>query len=200
MSLPRGVKKIQEALVTTQAMTTIMLRALGALLCSLVVTAEVMPQGDFNLQGVAGKWYVIGFATNAQWFVKHRAEMKMGTAMLTPTADGDMDMAYARRNADGSCWRMNHLAKKTNLPGKFIYKSERWNNENDMRVVDVKYDEYALIHTKTKGVSAVLTNLYARGTDLSPDLLQKFRQFSLDTGVRPENIAIFPKNDECPAA
>uniref|UniRef100_A0A4W5RBL7 Zgc:153704 n=1 Tax=Hucho hucho TaxID=62062 RepID=A0A4W5RBL7_9TELE len=175
-------------------MTTMLLSALGALLCSLVVTAEVMPQGDFNLQGVAGKWYVIGFATNAQWFVKHRADMKMGTTILTPTADGDLDIAYTSRNADGSCWRMNHLAKKTNLAGKFIYNSERWSNENDMRVVDVKYDEYALIHTKTKDVSSVLTNLYARGTDLSPDLLQKFRQFSLDTGILPENIAIFPKN------
>lgn len=34
----------------------------------------------------------------------------------------------------------------------------------------------------------------ARGTNLGPDLLQKFRQFSLDTGILPENIAIFPKN------
>uniref|UniRef100_A0A4W5RN13 Zgc:153704 n=1 Tax=Hucho hucho TaxID=62062 RepID=A0A4W5RN13_9TELE len=174
-------------------MTTMLLSALGALLCSLVVTAEVMPQGDFNLQGVAGKWYVIGFATNAQWFVKHRADMKMGTTILTPTADGDLDIAYTSRNADGSCWRMNHLAKKTNLAGKFIYNSERksttykhihtrctngpmcdivnstpsrpslgWSNENDMRVVDVKYDEYALIHTKTKDVSSVLTNLYGK--------------------------------------
>ncbi|XP_055791320.1 lipocalin-like [Salvelinus fontinalis] len=183
-------------------MTTMLLRALGALLCSLVVTAEVLPQGDFNLQGVAGKWYLIGFATNAQWFVSHRASMKMGTAMLTPTVEGDLDMAYASLNTDGSCWRMNHLAEKTNLPGKFIFKSQRWNNENDMRVVDVKYDEYALIHTiKTKGgVSTVLNKLYARGTDLSPDLLQKFKQFSLDTGILPENIAILPKNDECPAA
>lgn len=44
---------------------------------------------------VAGKWYLIGFATNAQWFVSRRDSMKMGTAMLTPTADGDLDMAYA---------------------------------------------------------------------------------------------------------
>uniref|UniRef100_A0A673WQE1 Lipocalin/cytosolic fatty-acid binding domain-containing protein n=1 Tax=Salmo trutta TaxID=8032 RepID=A0A673WQE1_SALTR len=126
--------------------------------------------------------------------INHKASMKMGNAMLTPTADRDQEMAYSSRNADGSCWRMNHLAKKTNLAGKLIFKSERWSNENDMRVVDIKYDEYALIHTKTKGVSAVLTNLYVylvchvlyRGTDLSPDLLQKFRQFSLDTGYPPQ--------------
>ncbi|CDQ86281.1 unnamed protein product [Oncorhynchus mykiss] len=118
--------------------------------------------------------------------INHKASMKMGNAVLTPTADGDQEMTYPSRNADGSCWRMNHLAKKTNLLGKFIYKSERWSNENDMRVVDVKYDEYALIHTKTK-VYLVCHVLY-RGTDLSPSLLQKFRQFSLDTGYPP------PKN------
>ncbi|XP_071754227.2 palmitoyltransferase ZDHHC23-A isoform X1 [Centroberyx gerrardi] len=151
---------------------------------------------------VTGKWYLIGFATNAQWFVNHRASMKMGTAMLTPTADGDLDMSYASLNTEGSCWRMNHLAKKTDMPGKFTFKSERWSNDNDMRVVDVKYDEYALIHTiKTKGsVSTVLNKLYGRGSELRPELLEKFRQFSLDTGILPENIAILPKNDECPAA
>ncbi|XP_071754228.1 lipocalin isoform X2 [Centroberyx gerrardi] len=181
---------------------TLLLRLLGAALCSLMVSSEVVPQQDFNLQGVTGKWYLIGFATNAQWFVNHRASMKMGTAMLTPTADGDLDMSYASLNTEGSCWRMNHLAKKTDMPGKFTFKSERWSNDNDMRVVDVKYDEYALIHTiKTKGsVSTVLNKLYGRGSELRPELLEKFRQFSLDTGILPENIAILPKNDECPAA
>lgn len=38
-----------------------------------------------------------------------------------------------------------------------------WNNDNDMRIVDVVYDEYALVHTiKTKnGVSEVLNKLYS---------------------------------------
>ena len=33
-----------------------------------------------------------------------------------------------------------------------------------------------------------------RSMDLSADLLEKFRQFSLDTGILPENIAFLPKN------
>lgn len=44
---------------------------------------------------MAGKWYVVGFATNAPWFVNHKAGMKMGTAVLVPTAGGDMDLSYA---------------------------------------------------------------------------------------------------------
>ncbi len=44
---------------------------------------------------MAGKWYMVGFATNAQWFVNHKAGMKMGTAVLAPTGDNDLDLSYA---------------------------------------------------------------------------------------------------------
>ncbi|CAK6953791.1 lipocalin-like isoform X2 [Scomber scombrus] len=179
---------------------TLLLTVLGAVLCSLTVSSEVMPQRDFNIQGMGGKWYLVGFATNAQWFVSRKASMKMGTAMLTPTADGDLDMTYSSLNSDGSCWRMNNLAKKSDMPGKFTYTS--WGNENDMRMVDVKYNEYALTHTiKTKGGDPTVVNkLYGRTVDLSADLLEKFRQFSLEMGILPDNIAFLPKNAECPAA
>lgn len=36
--------------------------------------------------------------------------------------------------------------------------------------------------------------LAGRSMDLSTDLLEKFRQFSLETGILPENIAFLPKN------
>ena len=38
-----------------------------------------------------------------------------------------------------------------------------WNNDNDMRIVEVKYDDYALVHTiKTSGnTSEVLNNLFS---------------------------------------
>lgn len=99
-----------------------------------------------------------------------------------------------------------------------------WQNDNDMRVVDAKFDEYALVHTiKTKGgVSEVLNKLYSksslctqyrlnvftnrcwtnsecviitgRTTEITDDLKEKFRQFSLDTGILEENIAMLPPN------
>lgn len=84
---------------------------------------------------------------------------------------------------------MTHLAKKTDTPGRFTFHSQGelnthfhppepqsssrlihlfpfsvWNNDNDMRIVDAVYDEYALVHTiKTKeGVSQVLNKLYSK--------------------------------------
>ncbi|XP_077362076.1 lipocalin-like isoform X2 [Festucalex cinctus] len=178
----------------------LLVTVLAAVLASLRASAEVIPPTDFNVQGIAGKWYLIGFASNGQWFVRHRASMKMGTAMLNATADGDLEISYASLKSDGTCWRMNNLAKKTDMPGKFTYTS--WGNENDMRVVDVKYDQYALIHTvKIDGDHPTVVNkLYGREVELSQDLLEKFRQFSLETGILFENIALLPQNGECTAA
>ncbi|XP_044060901.1 lipocalin-like [Siniperca chuatsi] len=67
---------------------------------------------------------IVGFATNAQWFVDHKADMKIGTAVIMPTAGGDLDLSYANLNTDGTCWRMTHLAKKTDTPGRFIFSSD----------------------------------------------------------------------------
>ncbi|MEQ2178329.1 hypothetical protein GOODEAATRI_012897 [Goodea atripinnis] len=96
-------------------MRTTLLRMLTTLTCVLAACADIMPVPDFSLEKIAGKWYMAGFATNAQWFVTKKDTMKM-----------------------------------------------IWNNDNDMRFVDVVYDDYAVVHTiKTKeGVSEVLNKLY----------------------------------------
>lgn len=175
---------------------------LTALTCVVAACANTMPVPDFSLERIAGKWYMVGFATNAQWFVNRKDTMKMGTAMLVPTDGGDLDLTYATLNDDGTCWRMTHLAKKTDTLGRFTFHSQAWNNDNDMRFVDVVYDDYAVVHTiKTKeGVSEVLNKLYSRSSEISEDLKQKFTQFSLDTGVLAENIVVFPKHGECTEA
>ncbi|PWA18054.1 hypothetical protein CCH79_00004286, partial [Gambusia affinis] len=183
-------------------MTTTVLRMLTALTCVLAACANTVPVPDFSLEKVAGKWYVVGFATNAQWFVNRKDTMKMGTSMMVPTDTGDLDFSYATLNADGTCWRMSHLALKTDTPGRFTFHSQAWNNDNDLRYVDVVYDSYAVIHTiKTReGATQVLNQLYSRSPEISADLQQKFTQYSLETGVLAENIVTFPPNSECPEA
>ncbi|CAM9146810.1 unnamed protein product [Lampetra planeri] len=149
---------------------------------------------------MTGKWYLVGFATNAQWFVTHKDHMKMGVAMLTPTADGDLDISHASLKADGTCWRMSHLALKTDTPGRFTFYSETWQNDNDLRVVDVLYDDFALLHTiKTKnGVSEIVSQLLSRTPEVRVTLQEKFTQYCTENGILPENIAFLPKNAECP--
>ncbi|KAF7214037.1 prostaglandin D2 synthase b, tandem duplicate 1 [Nothobranchius furzeri] len=170
------------------------------LTCVLSVCAAVTPVQDFSLEKIAGKWYLVGFATNAEWFVTQKDSMKVGTVMFVPTEQGDLHLSYATLNADGTCWRMAHLANKTETPGRFVFHSKTWNNDNDMSIVDVVYDNYALSHTiKTQeGVSDVLVKLYSRTPETTADLQQKFIQYSQTAGIQPENIIVLPKNAECP--
>merc|ERR1711915_975482 len=71
-------------------------RMLGVVLCALAACADVAPVADFDLAKMAGKWYIVGFATNSQWFVNHKDSMKMGTSIMTPTELGDIDLSSAR--------------------------------------------------------------------------------------------------------
>ncbi|XP_058866718.1 lipocalin-like [Acipenser ruthenus] len=179
-------------------MTAALLSVLAALLCVLSATAQPEPQKDFNLEKFSGKWYLIGMGSNAQWFVNKKKLMKMGTAVFTPTAEGNMDVLITSQKPS-ECWQMHHLFGKTETPGRFTFYSKAWGNENDVRVVETNYDEFALLHTiKTKGDSvSVLTKLYGRSQELRPELIQKFQQHSLAQGLTRDNVLILPKNVEC---
>uniref|UniRef100_A0A3B3ZV45 Lipocalin/cytosolic fatty-acid binding domain-containing protein n=1 Tax=Periophthalmus magnuspinnatus TaxID=409849 RepID=A0A3B3ZV45_9GOBI len=176
---------------------TFLTTALGLTLCFVWASADILPQPDFNIEGMSGKWYLTGFATNAQWFIIHKQTMGTGTSTFTPM-DGNLDMPFESLNPDGTCFRLHNLAKKTDVPGKFTYVGQ--GSVNDMRIVDVKYDEYALIYTvKTIGdTSDAVIKAYSRSPELSSEIQEKFRQFALENGVLPENMVILPKNGNCP--
>ncbi|XP_035768610.1 lipocalin-like [Neolamprologus brichardi] len=174
---------------------------LGVVLCSFMVSSsEILPQADFDLQAMAGKWYRTGICSNGQWFVSHKANMKTGTAIIKPTEDGGLEFSFSSLIND-TCQKMENLANKTEVPGKFTFESLYW-GVSDMRMVDVKYDEYALTYSfNTRGNETfVINRLFGRSLDLSDEVQEKFRQFCLQTGILPENTVLLPKSEECPLA
>ncbi|XP_026219097.1 lipocalin-like [Anabas testudineus] len=181
-------------------MRNTLLLIMGTLMCILAVNASVTPVKHFNVNKMEGKWYMVAISTNAQWFANFKATMKTGTTVFTPNAEGDMDLTCSNLRADGTCWRMNDRAKRTDTPGRFTFHSQLWGNDNDMQIVDVVYNDYALVHTiKIKnGVTDIVNKLFSRKPETSVDLQQKFTEFSLQTGILSDNIVILPKNGECP--
>ncbi|XP_067263584.1 lipocalin-like isoform X2 [Chanodichthys erythropterus] len=117
-------------------MPTTMLGLLGVLLCALAVSSDVTPQPDFNIKRMAGKWYLIGIANSDEWFVNCKAGLKMGVAMLTPTDEGDLEMAYSSLNPDGTCWRINQFVTKSDFPGIFSFNSKRRTPDLSQVVLD----------------------------------------------------------------
>ncbi len=50
----------------------------------------------FQNKLMGGKWYLFAFATNTERFVTRlKADLKMATAIMVPTEDGDFDLSYS---------------------------------------------------------------------------------------------------------
>uniref|UniRef100_A0A3Q2WT60 Lipocalin-like n=1 Tax=Haplochromis burtoni TaxID=8153 RepID=A0A3Q2WT60_HAPBU len=142
---------------------------------------------------VAGKWYLTGVCSNFKWFVCRKANMKSGTVMVEPTEDESLKVA-------DKCWKIDILATKTDVPGKFTYTIPFTGFVTEMRVVDGKPDEYGMNHYINTGRNEtfVENKLYGRSLDLSAEVKEKFNQLCLQTGILPENIVHLPKTEECP--
>uniref|UniRef100_A0A3P9DT11 Lipocalin-like n=1 Tax=Maylandia zebra TaxID=106582 RepID=A0A3P9DT11_9CICH len=170
------------------------LRALlGVVLCSLMVSAsEILPQADFDVQGVAGKWYLTGVCSNFKWLVCRKANMKSGTVMVEPTEDGGLKVVSS--HLLDSCWKIETLATKTDVPGKFTFSIPFTGFVTEMRVVDVKPDEYGLNHYINTGRNEtfLLQQIY-----ITAEVKEKFNQLCLQTGILPENIVHLPKTGTC---
>uniref|UniRef100_A0A803JS10 Prostaglandin D2 synthase n=1 Tax=Xenopus tropicalis TaxID=8364 RepID=A0A803JS10_XENTR len=174
--------------------------SLVAICCSLWVGAEVLIQPDFQKEKVLGKWYGIGLASNSNWFQGKKNHMKMCTTIITPTADGNMEVTATFPKMD-RCEKKTMTYIKTEQPGRFRAKSPRYGSEHDMRVVETNYDEFILMYTlKTKGPETnQIVSLFARDKDVRPELLDKFQSFAKAQGLTDENILILP-HTECAVA
>ncbi|XP_032629360.1 lipocalin [Chelonoidis abingdonii] len=159
---------------------------------------EVTVQPDFQQEKFTGKWYSIGLASSSRWFMEKKQVLKMCTTVITPTADGNLNVTSTYPKFD-RCEKRNSLYIKTEQPGRFSYTSPRWGSQHDIRVVETNYDEYALLYAKKfKGTeTSTMVTLYGRTTELNPKLQEKFTQFSLAQGLPEDAILLLPKTDKC---
>ncbi|XP_029468906.1 lipocalin-like [Rhinatrema bivittatum] len=166
------------------------------LLCTIRAYAEVPIQPNFEEGKFTGTWYSIGLASNSKWFDHKKEHLKMCTTIITPTIDGNLNVT-STFSRDGQQKVKTKTLFRTEQPGRFRATSLRWGNEYDIRVVETNYDEYALTYKgKTKDTEIfTMVILYSRARNLRPELLEKFRQFSLDQGLAQSNILILPPSD-----
>ncbi|XP_026514281.1 lipocalin-like [Terrapene carolina triunguis] len=180
-------------------MQATLLSLLGlALFGALHGQEEVTVQPDFQQEKFTGKWYSIGLASSSRWFMEKKQVLKMCTTVVTPTADGNLNVTSTYPKFD-RCEKRNSLFIKTEQPGRYSYTSPRWGSQHDIRVVETNYDEYALLYAKKfKGTdTSTMVTLYGRTTELNPELQEKFTQFSLAQGLPEDAILLLPKTDKC---
>ncbi|XP_023687588.1 neutrophil gelatinase-associated lipocalin [Paramormyrops kingsleyae] len=175
---------------TTALIASLTLLAFGVL-------ADVQPQKDFDLRKFGGKWYRVGLAYDSLAFARYRSRFRISMGTLTPLSNGDAELTMYEMGLTG-CQPISYVYEKAAVPGVFKYFSTRHHRVKDIMVVETNYNEYALV-LKNKKIDKELTQvaLYGRSQKLRPELVEKFREFSLSLGFSRESILTPSATDDC---
>ncbi|XP_075435228.1 lipocalin-like isoform X2 [Ascaphus truei] len=165
-------------------------------LCAVCAQSDIPVQPDFQADKIVGKWYRIAVASNSNWLQPNKLSMKMGPTVITQTADGNLGVVVTHPMMD-RCEKKTLKFFKTDQPGHFRYKNPHSGKDFDVRFVETNYEEYALMFiSNTKGTDVYSTSiLFGRGKELRTELLDKFRNFSLEQGIGEDNIHILPQTE-----
>ncbi|XP_062409846.1 prostaglandin D2 synthase a isoform X2 [Sardina pilchardus] len=176
------------ALVTT-AMAMLLLQE---------VKADVQPQKNFDVQKFSGKWYRVGLAYDSPGFAPYRSKLTISMGMVDPQSNGDVNMTMWSIRSTG-CKSRVYVYEKTDTPGVFSYFSTRHNKVKDITVVDTNYTEYAIVFKfKKMNREYSQVSLYGRTQKLRPEVIDKFKTFSLARGFPKESILTPPAAENCP--
>uniref|UniRef100_A0A8C5QYW3 Lipocalin/cytosolic fatty-acid binding domain-containing protein n=1 Tax=Leptobrachium leishanense TaxID=445787 RepID=A0A8C5QYW3_9ANUR len=174
--------------------------ALGFLvaLCTLCAQAQPAIQPDFKPDKIVGKWYSFALASNSDWFQAKRGHMKMCTTVITPTADGNLEVESTYPKND-RCEKRTMTYIKTDTPGRYTSKGIRTGSELDITVTYTNYDGYCIITTRiNRGQSSsVMVSLFGRTQNMQAELFDRFREVAQAQGLNAEDVLILPQTGQC---
>ncbi|NXN22979.1 LCN15 protein, partial [Nycticryphes semicollaris] len=176
---------------------TVVLPSLAlALLCLLRAGAEVPVQPGFDAEKFAGPWHVAAIASNCSMFLKMKDGMKSSITTISFTPEGDVVMKLLWPMAD-KCQKFELLFQQSSQAGHYTGTSAE--EMRDLRVMETDYSGYAIVHEFKKGGKEPHTamQLLTREQDVSPQLLQKFKDLMPTVGLTKDMVAILPKSGEC---
>ncbi|MBZ3888516.1 Prostaglandin-H2 D-isomerase, partial [Sciurus carolinensis] len=145
-----------------------------------------------------GRWFSAGLASNSSWFREKKSMLSMCKSVLTPTADGGLNLTstFLRKNR---CETRIMLLQPTGNPGFYSYLSPYSGSTHVVSVVETNYREYALLFTQGAqgpGQDFHMATLYSRTQAPRAELKEKFVTFCQARGFTEDAIVLLPRNGE----
>ncbi|KAL6086379.1 hypothetical protein STEG23_025086, partial [Scotinomys teguina] len=154
---------------------------------------DIQVQENFSESRIYGKWFNLAVGSTCPWLRKIKDKISVSTLVLQGgTTEAEISVTNTRWRR-GVCEEISWTYEKTDIAGKFLSHSPKWNTTLESYVVHTNYDEYAIFLTKKFSRHHGLTitaKLYGREPQLRDSLLQEFREVALSVGI-PENSIIF---------
>ncbi|XP_010607121.1 prostaglandin-H2 D-isomerase [Fukomys damarensis] len=151
---------------------------------------------DFQQEKFMGRWFSAGLASNSSWFREKKASMSMCSTVVAPSADGGLNLTSTFLRKD-QCETWTMQLQPSENPGSYSYQSPRWGHTSLISVVEVNYDEYALLDTKGIDHDFHMATLYSRTQTLRAELKEKFSTFCKVQGFTEDTIVFPPQTDKC---
>ncbi|XP_006163381.1 prostaglandin-H2 D-isomerase [Tupaia chinensis] len=186
------------AALRTACLGLVLLGVLGSL--QTPAQAQVSVQPDFQQDKFLGRWFSVGLASNASWFLEKKAVLSTCKTMVVPTEDSDLNLTstFLRKN---QCETRTMLLRRAGTPGSYSYRSPHWGSTYSVSVVETNYEEYALLFTqgaKGPGQEFRMAALYSRAlAPLKAELQEKFSAFCKSQGFTEDSIVFLPQTDKC---
>ncbi|NXW24042.1 LCN15 protein, partial [Circaetus pectoralis] len=177
-------------------MMAVLLSLALALLCLLQAGAEVPVQPGFNIEKFAGMWHVAAAVSNCSMFLKMKDGMKSSITTISFTPEGDLAMKLVWPLLD-RCQKFELLFQRSRQAGHYMGMSAQ--EKRDLRVMETDYSCYAIVHERqqSRQESSTALQLLTREQNMSPQLLQKFKELIPTVGLTKDMLAILPKSGEC---
>ncbi|NXJ79046.1 LCN15 protein, partial [Trogon melanurus] len=167
-----------------------------ALLCLLQAGAELPVQPGFDAEKFAGTWHIAALVSNCSMFLKMKDGMKSSITTISFTPDGDLAMELLWSLPD-RCQKLELLFQRRGQSGHYMGMSVE--EKKDLRVVETDYSHYAIMQELQQNgqESSTALQLLTRGQDVTPQLLEKFKELIPTVGLAEDMLAILPESGEC---
>ncbi|NXS75443.1 LCN15 protein, partial [Pandion haliaetus] len=144
----------------------------------------------------AGMWHVTATVSNCSVFLKMKDGMKSSIA-ISFTLEGDLAMKLVWPLLD-RCQKFELLFQRSGQAGHYMGTSAL--EKRDLRVMETDYSCYAIVHElqQSRQEPSTTLQLLTREQNVSPQLLQKFRELMPTVGLTKDMLAVLPKSGECP--
>ncbi|XP_021269748.1 lipocalin-15-like [Numida meleagris] len=177
-------------------MTAVLPSLVLTLLCVLRAGAEVPVQLDFDTKKFAGMWHLMAAVSNCPVFLSMKDKMTSSVTTIGFTPEGHMTMETVIPLPE-VCKMITMLFQRGRQAGHYIGTEK--GEKRDLRVMDTDYEHYAIVYSQQEDSqkSSTMLQLYTRNQDMSPQLLQKFKELFHSMGLTQDMLAVLPHSDRC---
>ncbi|XP_029468905.1 complement component C8 gamma chain-like isoform X2 [Rhinatrema bivittatum] len=107
---------------------------------------KIKEQENFNLNQFAGKWFLIGVASECDYLKENSYKLEGTTIVVSQVMTPQKKLPVSTfRKLDGICWEIKQEYQQDKVMGRFLLTAREYGNKLNMVVADTDYSSYSIL-------------------------------------------------------